>query len=74
MVSASDDYECYIVGGVFTLLAMHTIVNIAMVLHVLPVAGLWLPFMSSGGTAIWLCMGCVGLLLNIRRRERPILF
>jgi rod shape determining protein RodA len=74
MVSASDDFERYIVGGVFTLLAMHTIVNIAMVLHVLPVAGLWLPFMSSGGTAIWLCMGCVGLLLNIRRRERPILF
>ncbi len=74
MVAASDDYERYIVGGIFALLATHTIVNIAMVLHLLPVAGLWLPFMSSGGTAIWLCMGCVGLLLNIRRQQRPILF
>jgi rod shape determining protein RodA len=56
------------------LLLFHAFVNMAMVLQLLPVVGLWLPFMSYGGTAVWLCMACVGLLLNIRRRERQILF
>jgi cell division protein FtsW (lipid II flippase) len=36
--------------------------------------GLWLPFLSYGGTAIWLCMACVGLMLSVRRRQRPLLF
>jgi cell division protein FtsW (lipid II flippase) len=45
-----------------------------MVLQLLPVIGLWLPFLSAGGTALWLCMACVGLLLRIRTLEKPILF
>ena len=27
---------------------------------VLPVVGLWLPFVSYGGTALWMCMSAVG--------------
>jgi rod shape determining protein RodA len=45
-----------------------------MVLQLLPVVGLWLPFLSYGGTAMWLCMSCVGLLVGVQRREKPILF
>lgn len=74
MLNATDPYLRSIVAGVFTILGFHTFVNIAMVLQIVPVVGLWLPFLSSGGTAIWLCMACVGLLLNIRQRERPLLF
>jgi rod shape determining protein RodA len=61
-------------AGIFAVLGFHTVVNLGMVLQLLPVAGMWLPFMSSGGTAIWLCLACVGLLLNIKRHERPVLF
>ncbi|CAN5524905.1 rod shape-determining protein RodA [soil metagenome] len=74
MLNATDPYLRCIVAGIFTILGFHTFVNIAMVLQIVPVVGLWLPFLSSGGTAIWLCMACVGLLLNIRQREKPILF
>jgi rod shape determining protein RodA len=63
-----------VAGGIFAVLGFHTFVNIAMVLQLLPVVGLWLPFLSHGGTALWLCMACIGLLLNIRRRENPVLF
>jgi cell division protein FtsW (lipid II flippase) len=49
-------------------------VNIAMVLEIVPVVGLWLPFLSYGGTALWLCLSCVGLLMGIRRSEKPVLF
>jgi rod shape determining protein RodA len=56
-------------AGVFAILAFHTVANLGMVLRLLPVVGLWLPFMSYGGTALWLCMACVGLLLNLRAQE-----
>ncbi|RYG35576.1 rod shape-determining protein RodA [bacterium] len=74
MLNAGDPYLRCVATGIFTILGFHTFVNIAMVLQIVPVVGLWLPFLSSGGTAIWLCMACVGLLLNIRRREKPLLF
>jgi len=74
MFQATDPYYKMIVGGLFAALSFHTFVNIAMVLHILPVVGLWLPFLSYGGTAMWMCMSSVGLALNIRRRERPLLF
>ncbi|RYG27221.1 rod shape-determining protein RodA [bacterium] len=74
MLHTTDPFGKMAAGGVFAVLAFHTFVNMAMVLQIVPVVGLWLPFMSYGGTAMWLCLACVGLLLGIRRRERPILF
>lgn len=74
MLHTSDLFGKMAAGGVFAVLAFHTFVNMAMVLQIVPVVGLWLPFMSSGGTAIWLCLASVGLLIGVRRRERPILF
>ena len=74
MLGTSDPFGKMAAGGVFAVLAFHTFVNMAMVLQIVPVVGLWLPFMSYGGTAMWLCLASVGLLLGIRRRERPILF
>lgn len=49
-------------GTLFATLALHTVINLAMVLQVGPVIGLWLPFLSAGGTALWMCMGAVGLM------------
>lgn len=71
---ADDPFYRMIGAGLFSVLAFHTIVNLGMNLELLPVVGLWLPFMSYGGTAIWLCLGSLGLLLNLDRRARPILF
>ena len=74
MVEASEPYYKMLVAGIIGLIGFHTVVNLAMILQLAPVVGLWLPFLSYGGTAMWLCMACVGLLLNIRRQERPVLF
>ncbi len=60
--------------GVLTVLAFHWIVNMAMNLGIGPVVGLWLPFISYGGTALWLCLGCVGLLLNLNARSEEGVF
>lgn len=49
-------------GCLFTILAFHTVVNLAMVLQLGPVVGLWLPFLSHGGTALWMCVAAVALI------------
>ncbi len=69
MFQASEPFLRMMAAGVFSFLAFHMAVNLGMVLEILPVVGLWLPFLSYGGSAIWLCMSSVGLLLNIRRHE-----
>jgi len=74
MVQAEDPFHRLVAAGVFGTLAFHTIVNLGMNLQLLPVVGLWLPFMSYGGTAMWLCMASVAVLLNMRTRERPVLY
>lgn len=74
MLYATEPYFRMLVTGVLGVLVFHTLVNLSMILGILPVIGLWLPFMSYGGTALWLCMSIIGLVVNVRRRERPILF
>lgn len=49
-------------GALLSVLAFHTVVNLAMVLNIGPVIGLWLPFVSNGGTALWTCMAAVGIV------------
>jgi rod shape determining protein RodA len=73
-VHATEPYYRMIAAGILGMLAFHTIINLGMVLQLFPVVGLWLPFMSYGGTAMWLCLACVGLLLNVRSKEKPVLF
>jgi len=74
LLNATEPYHRMLAAGVLAVLGAHTFANMGMVLQLLPVVGLWLPFLSYGGTAIWLCMSCVGLLLSVRRRQRPLLF
>lgn len=74
MYSAASTYYRCLAAGIFAALFFHMFVNVAMVLEIVPVVGLWLPFLSYGGTALWLCFACVGLLLSIRRVEKPVLF
>lgn len=53
-----------ITAGVLGVLGFHVVVNIGMNIGLTPVVGLWLPFLSAGGTALWMCFACVGLAMN----------
>jgi rod shape determining protein RodA len=48
--------------GIMAALAFHFVANVGMNVMMLPVVGLWLPFVSYGGTALWMCMSAVGFL------------
>ncbi|MBS1707830.1 MAG: rod shape-determining protein RodA [Armatimonadetes bacterium] len=56
-----DPMRRLVTGGLLAFLSFHTVVNLSMVLNIGPVIGLWLPFVSNGGTALMTCMAAVGL-------------
>lgn len=64
---ASDVFGSVIAIGITTLIAVQTIINIAVVTGTVPTTGMSLPFFSYGGTALLLLLANVGILLNISR-------
>lgn len=50
--------------GVVMLLCFHTTVNTFMVMGMMPVVGVPLPFISYGGTSLWVGLMGVGLMMN----------
>ncbi|MDR1914936.1 MAG: rod shape-determining protein RodA [Clostridiales bacterium] len=51
--------------GVAGMLAFETIVNVGVVTAILPNTGMPFPFLSSGGSAMWINMAAIGLVLNV---------
>ncbi len=74
--SGSDfrTYDGCVAAGVFCFFAYHIIVNSAMVLGLLPVVGVWLPFISFGGTALMTCLAMIGLALAVHREQAHMMF
>jgi rod shape determining protein RodA len=60
-----DTFGGLIAYGVATLIFYQAAFNIAMNLRLLPVAGLPLPFVSSGGSALWSLLLGVGLVESV---------
>lgn len=60
----------YIVLGYATLLSVHFIQNIGMVIGLLPVMGIPLPFLSSGGSFFVVNSFLVGIALNAYRKSQ----
>ena len=58
-----------LIGGVFVWIIGQAFVNIAVVLNVLPVLGVPLPFMSSGGSALVANFLAIGVVISCVRHE-----
>lgn len=66
-MAAPDRFSCMAAAGVTTLIAVQAIVNIGVVTGSLPITGIPLPFISSGGSALLTNLAASGILLNISR-------
>ena len=64
-----DRYSFLTAAGISTLLAMQVILNVAVVTNTIPCTGISLPFFSYGGTALWIELGEMGILLSISRQN-----
>ncbi len=67
-------YSRLIAAGITTFFAYHTIVNTGMVIGILPVVGVWLPFVSFGGTAVITCFLALGFMQAIHRQQYEVMF
>ena len=68
--SAPDLYGALIVIGVLTHVAIQVLINIAVVTNTIPSTGVTLPFVSYGGTSLFMLLAEMGLVLSVSRQIR----
>lgn len=66
-MNAPDMMGSLIAIGITSLIALETIINIAVVTSTIPTTGMPLPFFSAGGTSTVFLLISVGILLNISK-------
>lgn len=74
ILQAHHFYTRLIAAGITTFFAYHIVVNTGMVIGILPVVGVWLPFLSFGGTAVVTCFVALGLMQAIHRQQYEVMF
>lgn len=69
-LAARDRFGQLLAGGIVAWLAVQAVINVGGVSGSMPVTGLTLPFVSSGGSSLFVCMTAAGLLLNVARHVK----
>ena len=62
---APDRYGFLIAGGITSLLMVNSLINAAVAMYLIPTTGLPFPFISYGGSSLFVYMAGMGILLNI---------
>ncbi|MGA8574056.1 MAG: rod shape-determining protein RodA [Candidatus Cybelea sp.] len=74
MLAARDRFGFLLAAGLVGMLFFHVLVNLGMTIGIMPIAGIPLPFMSYGGSAMLTDFIALGILLNIySQRDRDVL-
>lgn len=66
-LKTEDLFGCFLATGITALIAVQSLIHIAVVTSSIPTTGITLPFVSYGGTSLIIYMAAVGILLNISR-------
>ena len=64
---STDPFARFLAFGLTTAILVQAFFNISVVLALLPNKGISLPFISNGGTSVFVMLACMGVLLNITR-------
>jgi cell division protein FtsW len=64
---STDPFARFLAFGLTTAILVQTFFNMSVVLALLPTKGIPLPFISSGGTSVFVTLACMGVLLNVTR-------
>ena len=65
---APDAFGRHLAVGITSWFGFEAFINLASMLHVVPLVGVPLPFISYGGTSLMVSLIAVGVLLNISRQ------
>lgn len=69
-ITCKDMFGSLIATGITSVFALQIIVNVAVVTASMPVTGMPLPFFSYGGTALFINLCAMGIMLSISRNCR----
>ena len=64
---STDPFARFLAFGLTTTILIQAFFNMSVVLSLLPTKGIPLPFISSGGTALFITLASMGVLLNVTR-------
>ena len=64
---STDPFARFLAFGITTAVLIQAFFNMSVVLALLPTKGIPLPFISSGGTSIFITLASMGVLLNVTR-------
>ena len=68
VLRARDNFGRYLAIGVTSMIVVQAFFNISVVLALLPTKGIPLPFISYGGSSLFVMLASVGVLLNISQQ------
>ena len=68
--SVPDSFGRLMVVGIVILIVSQAFVNIGAMVGVLPLSGITLPFISHGGSALFMTLAEVGMILNISKTRK----
>lgn len=71
---AKDYYGRCIAAGVVSMYMAHVMINVGMVVGLMPVTGIPLPFVSSGGSSLLTNWIGLGLLINVYKHRVRLIF
>ncbi len=71
---SKDDFGMFVATGAGTMIIFQMFVNIGMNISLMPVTGIPLPFVSSGGTSLIISFMMMGILQSIFLRHKKISF
>jgi cell division protein FtsW len=63
-----DTFGQFLVIGITCMVVVQAFVNISVVLGMMPTKGIPLPFVSYGGSSLFVTLACVGVLLNVTKQ------
>src|SRR5246127_145942 len=64
----SDLFGRYLAVGITSMVILQAFINISVVLGLMPTKGIPLPFVSYGGSSLFITLACMGVLLNITKQ------